>query len=211
MMSNRTHCMLLGVILFVAFHASQVCAEASQISLAKQYGDSYLPLMLVEHHGLIEKQAEKLGLGKVKENWTSLSGRAIANDALLSGNLDFVSGVVGPMLQIWSATKEAVKGATALNAVPLLLNTNNPSVRTIRDFTDKDKIAVPAVNISMQAVILKMATAKEFGESGANRLDKLTVAMPQADATAALMLGRTELTEHFANSPFQYQKLGNPG
>lgn len=209
MIGSATRRIALGSLLLMTCHGPNAAAEASQVSLAKQYGDSYLPLMVMEHYGLIEKHAEKLGLGKIKVNWTSVSGGATANDALLSGSIDFVSGGVGPMLQLWNATKGSVKGVAALNAVPLLLNTNNPSVKGIRDFTEKDKIAVPAVNVSMQAVILKMAAAKEFGEGNHNKLDKLTVTMTQADATAALMSGRTELTAHFANSPFQYQQLEN--
>jgi NitT/TauT family transport system substrate-binding protein len=190
--------------------AGMACAQLKQVSLVKQYGDSYLPLMLMEHQRLIEKHAEKLGLGSVKVNWTSVSGGASANDALLSGNVDFVSGGVGPMLQAWSATKGAIKGMAALNAAPLLLNTNNSSIKSIRDFTEKDRIAVPAVNVSMQAVTLKMAAAKNFGEGNQNRFDALTVTMTQADATAALLTGKTEVTAHFGNSPFQYQQLENP-
>jgi len=91
--------------------------------------------------------------------------------------------------------------------MPLLLNTNNPNVKSIRDFTDKDRIAVPAVRVSMQAVVLRMAAAKEFGEKNFDRLDKLTVSMTQADATAALLTGATGITSHFGNSPFQFQQL----
>lgn len=209
-MTKSMHCVMFGLLLSCAALAGKAWADASEVSLAKQYGDSYLPLMVVEHHKLIEKHAEKAGLGKIKVNWITVSGGAAANDALLSGSIDFVSGGVGPMLQLWNASKGSVKGVSAINAVPLLLNTNNPKVKTIHDFTEADKIAVPAVNISMQAVILKMAAAKEFGKENANRLDQRTVAMTQADATTALMSGKTELTAHFGNSPFQYRQLEDP-
>lgn len=182
-------------------------SDAAEVSLARQYGDSYLPLMVMERSKLIEKHAQKLGLGTVKVNWKAVSGGAAANDALLSGNLDFVSGGVGPLLQAWSATRGRIRGVAALNTMPLLLNTNNPGVKTIRDFTDKDKIAVPAVRVSMQAVVLRMAAAKEFGEKNFDRLDRLTVTMTQADATAALLSGAAGVTAHFANSPFQFQQL----
>src|SRR5688572_23301072 len=155
-------------------------AELNEVSLARQFGDSYLPLMLMERQKLIEKHAQKLGLADVKAIWKEVSGGNAANDALLSGNLHFVSGGLGPLLQAWSASAGRIKGVAALNTMPLLLNTNNPNVKSIRDFTDKDRIAVPAVRVSMQSVVLRMAAAKEFGEKDFDRLDRLTVTMTQA-------------------------------
>ncbi len=72
------------------------------------------------------------------------------NDAIISGNLDFASGGVGPLLTIWGKTRTnlGVKGVAALNSMPLYLNTINPNVKTIKDFTDKDRIALPAVQES---------------------------------------------------------------
>ncbi len=194
-------------LMFAACQSSTAYAELSEVSLAKQFGDSYLPLMVMERHGLIEKHALKLGLGKIKVHWSSVSGGSAANDALLSGNLHFVSGGLGPLLQIWGASAGKIKGVAALNAMPLFLNTNNPGVKSIRDFTDKDRIAVPAVRVSMQAVLLRMAAAKEFGEKNFDRLDRLTVTMTLADATAALLTGSTGISAHFGNSPFQFQQL----
>lgn len=182
-------------------------SEASGVSLARQFGDSYLPMMLMEEDKLIEKHARKNGLGEIKVDWKAVSGGAAANDALLSGQIDFVSGGVGPLLQIWGATGGRVKGVAALNTMPLLLNTNNPKVKTIRDLTEADKIAVPAVRVSMQAVVLRMAAAKEFGETQFDRLDRLTVSMGQGDATAALLSGSGGITAHFGNSPFQFRQL----
>src|SRR4029079_6290669 len=113
-------------------------------------------------------------------------------------------------LQLWGASNGKVKGVAALNSMPLLLNTNNSSVKTIRDFSDKDRIAVQAVRVSMQAVVLRMAAAKEFGEKDFDRFDRLTVTMTQADATAALMTGSAGISAHFGNSPFQFQQLDDP-
>ncbi len=87
------------------------------------------------------------------------------NEALISGNLDFASGGVGPLVTIWARTQNniKVKGIAALNSMPLYLNTINPNVKTIKDFTEKDRIALPAVRVSIQAVILQMAAEKAFG------------------------------------------------
>jgi NitT/TauT family transport system substrate-binding protein len=94
--------------------------------------------------------------------------------------------------------------------MPLYLNTRNPAVRTIKDFTDKDKIALPAVKVSIQAVTLQMAAEKAFGEGQQNKLDPLTVSMSHPDAQVALLSGGSEITAHFGSPPFQYQQLKDP-
>jgi NitT/TauT family transport system substrate-binding protein len=56
-----------------------------------------------------------------------------------------------------------------------------------------------------------MASAKLWGDKDFARLDKISVALPHPDAAAAIIKGGTEITGHFANTPFQEQELaGNP-
>ena len=73
------------------------------------------------------------------------------NVALISQTLDFASGGVAPVLQVWERTKGnlAVKGVAALGSLPLYLNTISAKIRTIRDFTASDRIALPAVKVSI--------------------------------------------------------------
>ena len=89
----------------------------------------------------------------------------------------------------------------------LFLNTTRPDVKTIRDFTDQDRIALPAVKVSIQAVTLQMAAEQAFGDGKHNKLDRLTVSMSHPDGTAAMLSGRSEITAHFSAPPFQYQQL----
>jgi len=103
-----------------------------------------------------------------------------------------------------------VLGVSAYNASPGLLNTRNPKVHSIRDLTAADKIAVPAVKVSYQALILQMAAAREFGLANHTKFDALTVALPQAEATAALISGMLEITANFSVVPYQYLQLQNP-
>ena len=67
-------------------------------------------------------------------------------------------------------------------------------------FSDKDRIAMPAVKVSIQAVTLQMAAEQEFGQGQHGRLDHLTVSMSHPDATAALLSGRSEVTGRLAES-----------
>ena len=195
------------IVLFMC--AACAWAEVGEVRIAQQFGVAYLPLMVIKKFGLIEKHAEKAGTGTVKVTWTTFSSGADMNTALLAGALDFASGGVGPVLQIWGRTRGNidVRAVAALGSLPLYLNTINPGIKTIGDFTGRDKIALPAVKVSIQAVILQMAAAQLFGEANYSALDTLTVGMSHPQATAALLSAGTEITAHFTSSPFQEQQL----
>jgi len=136
------------------------------------------------------------------------------NDALLSGSIDIVSGGVPGLLTIWARTQgtaNAIKGVTAFSSQPILLNTRSPSIKAITDYTEKDKIALPAVKVSVQAMMLQMAAAKQWGQAHFAKLDPLTVGMSPPDATIALLSDSSEITSVFSVPPFQYQQLEKPG
>ena len=113
------------------------------------------------------------------------------NDALLSGSLHFASGGVGAVRHAVGQDPRQLqregRGRAELDAaVP---QHANPNVKTIKDFTDKDKIALPAVKVSIQAVTLQMAAEQAFGPGQQNKLDSLTVSMSHPDAQMALLSG----------------------
>ncbi|NVD99836.1 ABC transporter substrate-binding protein [Massilia sp. BJB1822] len=194
-----------------AFAANAAQAEG-RIRIAEQYGIVYLLLNVVQDQKLIEKHGKRAGVD-VKVEWTQLSGGAAANDALLSGAIDIVGAGVGPLLTVWDRTngRQNVRGVAALGSFPYYLISNNPKVKTIADFTDKDRIGLPAAVVSVQARILQMAAAKQWGDKEYARLDKITQTLPHPDATAAIIAGGTEITGHFATPPYQEQELAqNP-
>jgi len=197
--------------LMLAAAAGAVRAEVSEVKIAPSYGIAYLPLVVMEQNRLLEKNARAAGLGDVKVSWVTISGGAGMNDALLSGNVDFVSGGIPPFAILWEKTRGAVKGVAALSAMPIFLNTRNPNVKTIRDFTPASRIALPAVKSSAQAIFLQMAAEQAFGEGNYTKLDPLTIAMPHPEATALLLSGKGEVDSHFTSPPFQYQQLEHPG
>ena len=201
----------VGAALAASLWSPGAEAQVKTVRLAKQFGISYLPLTIMEDKKLLEEQAQKLGV-EVKTEWLQLSAGSPMNEALISGNLDFASGGVGPLLTIWSRTRAnlKVKGVAAINSMPIWLTTINPDVKTIKDFTEKDRIALPAVKVSIQAVTLQMAAEQAFGPGQHGRLDTLTVSMSHPDGMAAMMSGRSEVTGHFTSAPFQYQELADP-
>jgi NitT/TauT family transport system substrate-binding protein len=201
-----------ALVAAVALLASPLHAELAEIKVAQQYGISYLPLMLMEEQKLIEKHAKAAGVD-VKVGWAKFAGGNVMNDALLSNSLQFASGGVGPLVTLWARTKGNldVKAVSAINSMPLYLNTRNPNVKSIKDFTEKDRIALPAVKVSIQAVTLQMAAEKAFGDGQQGKLDALTVSLSHPDAQVALLSGASEITAHFGSPPFQYQQLEKPG
>jgi NitT/TauT family transport system substrate-binding protein len=188
-------------------------AEATTLRVAKQFGVAYMQYMVMEDQKMIEKQAKAAGLGDVTAEFNQFRSSDVMNDALISGSVDFVSLGIPGLITIWSKTKGTpidVKAATGLNVSPLMLLVRDPAIKSIRDFKDNHKIAMPAVKVSMQAIILQMAAAREFGDARFDALDHLTVSMAHPDATAAMLGGPSEIAANFSSAPFQYRQMKNP-
>jgi NitT/TauT family transport system substrate-binding protein len=189
-------------------------ADMTEIKIARQYGVSYLPLMIMQDQKLLEKHAAQLGIPNLKVSWVEFAGGNVMNDALLSDSLQIASGGVAPLVLLWSRTHGTpleVKALAAINSMPLLLNTTNPAVKTVKDFSGKDKIALPAAKVSIQAITLQMAAEKAFGSGNQGQLDKYTVSLSHPDAQQALLSGNSEVTAHFGSPPFQEQELTHQG
>ena len=201
------------VALMVAILVPQrVSAEANVVRVAKQFGIGYMQYMVMQELKLIEKHAKAAGLDITTE-WATFRSSDVMNDALISGSVDFVSLGVPGIITIWSKTKGTaieVKGVLGLNVAPLMLLTRDPAIKSLRDFKDTHRIALPAVKVSNQAIMLEMAAAKEFGDAKWNALDHLTVSMSHPDATAAMLGGAAEITANFSSPPFQYRQLKSP-
>jgi len=198
--------MLLGTI-------TAASAQVPEIRLARQFSMGYLQLNVMEHQQLIEKHAKELGIPQVKVEWFTFNGPTAVNEALISGNIDVGSGGVPGLLILWSKSKgtpQEVRGISALSSQPFLLNTKDTNIKTIKDFKDSDRIAVPSVKSSVQAITLQMAAAKEYGVKEFSKLDPLTVSMTPPDATIALLKGGAQITAAFSVPPFQYQQLEDP-
>jgi NitT/TauT family transport system substrate-binding protein len=203
---------LFFVIAAIAFVFNfELFAKTKTLKIAKQYDIGYLPLFVLDEHKIFEKNAKKAGFGDVKIEWFTFSGGAATNDALLSGNIDLNTNGIPPFLILWDKSNGKVKAIAAYDSSQYLLNTVNPNIKTIKDFTDKDKIALPAVKASIHALLLEIAAAKEFGKENYDKLDRLTVSIRHPDALVALTSGRSEITAHFSSEPFSAVELEHKG
>jgi NitT/TauT family transport system substrate-binding protein len=195
---------LAGVLAQVAPASAQ---SKSEISITRQPGILYLPSHVMEKQQLIEKEAAKLGVPNLKVTWANLSGGGAQTDALLSGSVDIVNTGVGNLLLLWDRTKGGVKGIVANSALPLTLVTRNPNIRTLKDYTPNDRIAVPTLKVSTQAILLQMASEKTFGPGETTKLDANAVQLGHPDAAVMMANPQGEVTSHFAAPPFQYYEL----
>jgi NitT/TauT family transport system substrate-binding protein len=203
---------IAAAALIVAASTTAPRAELAEITVAQQFGVAFLPLMLMERDQLIEKHAKAAGV-EVKTNWQKVAGPSVINDGLLSGNVHF--GAVGApsLATLWSRTKTnvGVKGAAAMTSYPLYFVTRNPDLKSLKDLSQKDKIAVPSVKISTQALMLQMSAYDLFGPTNYQKFDELTVSLAHPDAMVALMNNTSGVNAHFATSPFYEQEMKLPG
>ncbi|WP_213989759.1 ABC transporter substrate-binding protein [Sodalis sp. dw_96] len=201
-----------GIVVALGLSLGSINARAEgTISIAQQFGIGYLILDVVQDQHLIEKYGKQEGLD-IKVDWHSISGATAMNEALLTGSLDVVSAGVPPALTVWDRTrgKQNVKAIASLGSMPNYLLSNNPAVKSIKDLTDKDRIAVPAAGVGFQSRTLQIETARLYGNADYKRFDNITLSLPHPDATAALISGGSEVTAHFSSPPFQYQALEHP-
>lgn len=186
-------------------------AEVSEIVVAQQYGVSFLPLMVMEKKGLVEKHAAAGGLPGLKVVWAKVAGPSAMNDGLISSAIHFAAQGAPSMITLWDKTRGQIRGVSSMTTYPLYLISRNPDVKGIKDFGDKDKIAVPSVKISTQAIMLQMAAAKAFGDKEFGKLDPLTVSLSHPDATLAFTNNTAGVNAHFSSSPFYEQEMKVPG
>jgi NitT/TauT family transport system substrate-binding protein len=187
-------------------------AAATRIVLGKQYGLPFLPQMVMEAQKLIEQHAAKNGVAGLAVGWETMGGPGALNDALLTGQIQFVTVAAPSLATLWdktAGTPQEVRGLCAVQSMPYVLVTRNAAVKTIADLTADDRIAVPTVKISGQAMALQMAAARLWGFDQYERLDPLTVSLGHPDALQAMLSG--QISTHFASAPFQYYELKIPG
>jgi len=188
-------------------------ADVPEVRFAQQFSMGYLQFNVMKHQDLLQKHAALLGIPEVKITYIVFNGPDMMNDALLSGAVDIASGGVPGLLTIWAKTRgtpQEVRGIAAMSQQPILLTSRDPAIRSIRDFKQGARIAMPAVKVSAQAVLLQMAAAKEWGDAAFDRLDGYTFSMSPPDATAGMMAPGGDFQNAFTVPPFQNMQLRDP-
>lgn len=182
-------------------------ADAKTLTITRQPSIIYMPTYVMEGRRLIETEAAKRGVPGLTVKWVTFNGGGAATDALLAGSVDMVDTGCGNMLLLWDRTRGRVKGIVATCAEPLVLITRDPRIKTLADYRPGDKIAVPTIKISTQAVLLQIAAVKMYGKDHADHFDSMTVQLGHPDAVAAMANPNGEITSHFSAPPFFIEEL----
>jgi NitT/TauT family transport system substrate-binding protein len=213
-MSLDRFALRVALVFVASMSLGAAFAAAEEIRVTRQYGLPYLPLMVMEHEQLLEKHLKAAGAADAKVTWATMATTTATVDGLLSGSVEFASSGITGLLAMWDKTQgtpNEIRAISAISSFPYPLVTRDAHIKTIKDFTAKDRIAVPAVKISVQAIVLQMAAARAFGVDKRTALDPLTVSMGHPTAAVAVMSGRSEVNSHFSYPPYSYQELRTPG
>jgi NitT/TauT family transport system substrate-binding protein len=205
---------IAGGLTAIAAPAVVRAQSALSVKFVQQRGLLYLPIDMMVTGGVLQKEADKLGLGKVEASVTTLSGPGPVIDAVLSGSADYGTAALPSLVTLWEKTHGRPNEVRAVGTVSngaMTLYTINPKVMTIADFTEDDRIAVPTVGLSFNAIMLQMAAEKQWNDP--HRLDHLTVSLGHPDAVAALSAGygKAIITAHIGVQPYTEQGLKLPG
>ena len=155
-----------------------------KLVIAYQNGLSYTPLLVMKEKKLIEKHYGK----DVNVDWKLLASGAAISEGITADSIDI--GAIGTSVAINGImSKTPYKICTGLAAVSCGIQTNDSSIKTLKDIKSSDQIVVTQVN-SQPNILLAMAAKKELGD--AHALDANLVAMANADGYSALISGAVQ-------------------
>jgi NitT/TauT family transport system substrate-binding protein len=168
---------------------------AKTVTIAYQPGIGYAPLLIMQQEGWLKNALP----GKTFVFRQLDSGAAI-RDGMISGDIQVGSGGLGPFLVGWAKGIDW-KVLTPMEDMNLWLMAKKPQYRTLQDFKDGGKIAMPAPD-SIQAVVLRKGAKEKLGN--ANALDSNIVALGHPEGLQALLSG--QIAGHLTSPPFEFQE-----
>src|SRR5262249_26854136 len=154
--------------------AASLSAEVSEVRFPIGAGGvGFLPLLVMQKYGLIEKYAKDAGVN-VHVRWINIGGPAVMNDALLSGSADFIAAGPPAFSPLWvrRSSSEKILGVAAMTSLPMYLNTRSTGLKTLDDLTDRDRIAITSIKVSIPSLVMQMYARQKYGPTQTYRYDK---------------------------------------
>lgn len=191
--------------------ASTVSAQTSQVRIVSTPGLAQFPARYAVERGLIAGQAKAQGLGDVKVTYQQVTSGNVVSDLILSGNADVGVGGNVPLFTLWDKTRGAqkVRGIMPFSQGHMFLISSDPRIRSLKDYTDTDRIAMTGVRSTTYSMLLQMGAAKEFGWEARAKLDNITVGMGNDDAMLAMLSGKHEVKSHMTIMPHSMMELAS--
>jgi len=196
---KRIISLLLCACLIFAFAACSSDDSGSQtksITIAYQGGIGYAPIHVMEAKKLIEENYD----GQIEVKFQKLDSGSAINEGIIGETIDVGCMGFAPAISAVAAGIPC-KIISGLCSQSHGLMTNKESIKTLKDITSSDKIALVKEG-SFQHLLLAMAAEKELGD--AHALDNNIQAMAHAEGMAALESGTVAL--HLTSSPFINQE-----
>lgn len=184
-------------------------AETDRVRVVSTPGLAQFPARLAVERALIEKHVKAQGLPDIKVNYQQVTSGNVVSDLILSGNADVGVGGNVPMFTLWDKTRGAqkVRGIMPFSQGHMFLITSDERIKSLRDYTDKDRIAMTGVRSTTYSMLLQMGAAKEFGWASRAKLDDNTVGMGNDDAMLAMLSGKHEVKSHMTIMPHSTMEL----
>jgi NitT/TauT family transport system substrate-binding protein len=171
------------------------------VSIASTIGLAQFPGRIASDLHLIEKRAAALGVPNLKVNYQAVTSGGVVSDLFLSGHADIGIGGNVPMFNLWSKTHGRVKGMMALSQGDMFLISCDPRIKTIRDYSSTDRIAMTDLKSTTYAMMLQMEAAKVFGWDNRNKFGQISVAMSDPDGMGAILSCRTDVKSQMTILP----------
>ena len=208
--------MIRGVCIGVTFllalgtaMAEANAAEVNNVAIATTIGLAQFPGRLAKDLNLIEKRAATLGIPDLKVSLQEVTSGIVVSDLLLSGHAGVGIGGAVPMFNLWNKTNGRVKGMMAISEGDMFLMTCDPHIKSIRDYTDNDRIAMTDLRTTTYAMMLQMKAAEEFGWDERNRFDRISVAMSDPDGMGAILSCKTDVKSQMTILPQSTAELAS--
>ncbi len=185
-------------------------SETTELRIAIQFGIAYLPFLVAEKDDLIGKAARAAGLPAPDVKIVRFSGAPAVSDAILSGSVEMGAYGTSGFITAWDRSKGNlnIMGLCGIAVMPTVMNAIRPDLKSLRDVTPADRIAVPST-ISPQAIVLRMAAEQAFGPGQHNRLDPQMVTLPHPEGVRILLSGK-EVAAHVTSPPFDTFEAEDP-
>src|ERR1700674_2155676 len=131
-------------------------AEVPEVRIVAQNGSNYLPLYVMQGQKLVEKHLAAKGLSTTTVGWARLAGPSAIIDSFLAGVVHFSGQGVPSTALVWDRTRNGigVRAVSAMVASNIWLMTRKPELKSLRDLTEQDRIALPSIKTSAQALFL---------------------------------------------------------
>ena len=207
MLRRRSLLAATGALSCLARPSVAPAQAAHAIRIGRIQGVNFLPTHVMQKRGLVERHAARLGLQGARAEWIDFPGGGNATDAMLAGNIDVVNAGPGNLLLLWDRTKGGVKGIVSNSSLPTKLISRDDRLRRLTDYGASDRIALPTVLVSTQAILLQIAAEKLYGPENWRHFNAGTVQMGHADGYVAMRNPLHEVRSHFTSPPYIDREL----